>query len=61
MAKIENFNCEGLCQNQFCDCKYTHSILLKVKDIEFFVLLCEEHYNELQNKILGVLNGNATS
>lgn len=52
MGKIEVFNCEGLCQHEFCSSKYTHDILFKFFGVNYYVLLCEKHYEELLNKFL---------
>ena len=47
MGIIENDNCKGLCQEQYCDDKYTHFYWVEIINTRYFLVLCEEHYNRL--------------
>lgn len=51
MGKIEKFNCEGLCQQQYCDQKYTHVLQFELEGFVFNLMLCEKHHDAM-NKIL---------
>lgn len=59
MGLIENFNCEGLCQEEYCQEKYTYVFWFSINGFRFGALLCERHYNDLLNSIKRgeVLNG----
>ena len=47
MAKIDNYNCEGMCQEECCDAKYTHIIWMTMSGFKFCQLFCEKHYDEM--------------
>ena len=48
MGAIENYNCEGMCQHETCQEKYTHIIWLKMNDFRFSQLFCKEHNDEFE-------------
>jgi len=52
MSKIDNFNCEGMCQEQCCNEKYTHFLMVEIDGMVFSILLCEKHHEQLENKFL---------
>jgi hypothetical protein len=46
MPKIENYNCDGLCSQSYCDKKYTHFHTIQIKDMKVYLPFCEKHYEE---------------
>jgi hypothetical protein len=56
VGAIENFNCEGKCQEECCDEKYTHFQKIKVHGMFFIILFCEKHWGEFVNKYNGAID-----
>lgn len=54
MEKIENYNCEGLCQQETCDKKYTQYAIVKINGMDIHLAFCDEHAREFE--IRGVLS-----
>ena len=52
MGIIDNFNCEGICQEAYCNNKYTHILWLTMDEFKFSVLFCEKHYDEIVLKLI---------
>ncbi len=46
MSKIENYNCEGLCSEEFCDKRYTHFYNFEIGNIKVLIPFCYEHYEK---------------
>lgn len=55
--KIENFNNFKKCNENFCDEDYSYSFPIMIGDMEIHIVLCEEHYNKLQETIRKQLEG----
>ncbi len=49
MGEIENFNFEGLCQEEYCDKKHTHIAWLRINNRKYALLVCEDCYEKLIN------------
>ncbi len=43
MDKIINYNCDGLCIEETCSDKYTHSQTIELNTLSLVVGFCEEH------------------
>lgn len=50
MNKISNDNFNGLCNEKYCNKKYTHIFTLYLFKKEFILPLCSKHYYSLLNK-----------
>lgn len=47
MGEIENYNFEGLCQEEYCDKKYTHVIWERINNRKYALLLCEDCHEKI--------------
>ena len=56
MGLIENHNCDGFCQEEYCSKKYTHTQKIKVHGMFFYILFCEKHWDEFVDKYNGAIN-----
>ncbi len=52
MQKIENYNCEGLCIQAYCDSKYTHFTNQKIHGVKLNLCFCEKHAIEFENNFI---------
>lgn len=50
MPKIENFNCDGICNEKACSDKYTHFIPIRINEIDLIILFCEKHHDFFQER-----------
>ena len=48
MDKIANYNCEGMCVEEFCGAAPTHFTKKNINGISIFLSLCEEHSNQYE-------------
>lgn len=55
--KIQNFNEYKLCNTPFCNKEYTDTFKFVIDGFEFNVNLCEEHYNQLEDKTMKQMEG----
>jgi len=52
MGEIENFNCEGLCQEALCKEKYTHALWFYLCEYRISTLFCKSHYDLIELKLI---------
>ncbi len=52
MNEIENYNCQGLCVQQFCNERYTHMTTIKLYELDLVLGMCKKHAEEFDNNIL---------
>jgi len=53
MDKIYNYNCDGMCCEEFCSKRYTHSTRRTLHGMNIVLGFCEEHANEFENGPMG--------
>lgn len=46
MNKIQNYNCDGMCHQEYCDKRYTDYEVVIIHDMETHIALCDEHAEE---------------
>ena len=51
MIKIDNYNCEGLCQEKYCALPYTHCETIRSHGLLILISLCEKHAEMWDNNI----------
>ena len=51
MEKIENFNCDRLCNEQHCDKEHTHFCNLEFYGMLIHLGFCKKHAEEFDNII----------
>lgn len=49
MEKIENFNCDGLCDEIHCGSKPTQFQYIKINNMEIIITLCDKHAEQWDN------------
>ena len=51
MGEIENYNCDGLCIQEFCSEKYTHMIKHNLLGLKLVLGFCKKHGKEIEDKL----------
>ena len=49
MQEIENYNCDGLCQEKYCSERYTHFTTIEICGLKIIISLCKKHAEEWDN------------
>lgn len=48
--EIQNYNCDGMCCEEICSERYTHSTIIKIRGMNLVIAFCKEHAEEYNNK-----------
>lgn len=43
-SSIKNYNCEKTCLEKCCNKKADFYVLIEIKDIQYFIPLCDKHF-----------------
>lgn len=51
MEKIQNRNCEGMCNEKSCNSKNEYFEIIRINELDIMVSLCERHADEWDNNL----------
>jgi hypothetical protein len=51
MNEIINYNCDGLCIQESCSERYTHSTIQKINGVNVVLGFCKKHAKEFEDYI----------
>ena len=52
MSKIANYNCDGLCIEEYCSDRYTHFTTQKINGMGLVLGFCEKHMEDFENETI---------
>lgn len=47
---ITNYNCDGMCAQEFCSKRYTKCIVIKMNGVPLHIAVCDEHAGEIEKR-----------